>query len=102
MFRGAAFETEFGNQRKRRLAAKHTTGKSGMRVHEVRVVTAIGAHVALPLCADEVAQVPPEINRVEGRIALGETLRYALPGATLRRMLAKCLSGHILGRARCP
>ena len=44
----------------------------------------------------------PEINRVEGRIALGETLRYVLPGATVRRLLAKCPLGHILGRARCP
>src|SRR5713226_4413826 len=80
-------ETEFGNQRKRCLAAKHTTGKSGMRVHEVHLGTAIGAHVALPLCAGEVAQVPPEINRLEGRIALGETLRYVLPGAALGGLL---------------
>src|SRR6266851_3585827 len=68
------------------LAAKHTIGKSGMRVPEARLGTAIGAHVALPLCAGVVAQVP---------------VRYVLIGATLQSLLAKCRSGHILGRARC-
>src|SRR5216683_3947580 len=71
MIRGAAYETEFGNQRKGWLAAKHTTGKAGMRDREVRLGTTIGAHVALPLCTDEVAQVP---------------VRSALPAVAQRRL----------------
>jgi hypothetical protein len=31
------------------MAAKHTTGKSGLSVRDTRLVTRTGAHVALPL-----------------------------------------------------
>ncbi len=56
-----------------------------MWVPEVRLGTAIGAHVALPLGAGEVAQVLPEINRVEGRIALGENIKAPWPGFCFAR-----------------
>ena len=65
------------------VGCKAHNWQSGMRVLEVRLGTAIGAHVALPLRAGELAQVPPEINRVEGRIALGKTLHFVFPRATL-------------------
>jgi hypothetical protein len=73
-----------GEERAQRLAAKHTTGKTGMRVCEVHFGTAKGAHVALPLCTGELAQVPPEVNRVEGRIALGEKNNSHVRPKTLR------------------
>src|SRR6266851_4449838 len=40
------------------VAAKHTTGKSGLSVPEMRLVTRTGVHVALPLGLCELAQVP--------------------------------------------